>query len=182
MIDFQFLLFLKLHKVLPPNNIIKIMNSLNVKKIRTESLEKASYCPVYKMEHAIENIKVDEFDSPSLFDKIKDSVVLLNYDDTTLKQTLLDIVETLGENKNKFLLNEHKYISFYLNGLLVLLIEINKDIKHNKQFHISIQKYKDEVKDRLSDKLGSKILAWGTGVVVSTALVIAGIVYFKTKS
>jgi len=158
------------------------MNNIDLKKIRAASLEKASYCPVYKTEHAIENIKVDEFDSASLFDKIKDSVALLNYDDTSLKQILLEIVETLGENKNKFLLNEHKYISFYLNGLLVLLIEINKDVKHNKQFHISIQKYKDEVKDRLSDRLGNKIVLWGTGVVMSVALGIVGLSYMRSKS
>ena len=154
---------------------------LNLNKIKTQALEKILYCPQYKEEPSLVTIELEkEFDGDTIIEQIKNSVELLNYDDT-LKPVLIEIVELMKDNRRKFLIDEQKYISFYWNNMLILLLKINKDVKHNKQLHVSIQKYKEEISERISDRRLNRLLTLGVGGTIMLGVTIALVSFMKKQ-
>ena len=62
-----------------------------------------------------------------------------------------------------FIIDQQKYIAFYWSGILVLLIEINKEVNHSKQLHVSLQKYKTEKQLKTDEKRLNTAVVLGTG-------------------
>lgn len=147
--------------------------------INFKSLEASIYCHPFKEDIAIDTIIVDKFDCEKIKDKIQKSIPLLNYD-KTYKPLILEIIDILDQNKNDFLVDQQKYISFYWNGMLIFRIIINKDVKHDKQLYISLQKYINEKEERLSDKNLAILTSIGIIGIITIGIVV-GIMLFRSK-
>lgn len=150
--------------------------------VKLSALEAATYCPPHKGDdHAICIVKVDEFDVESIKNSVRNSVELLSYN-THYRPLILEILDILNENKTIFIIDQQKYIAFYWSGILVLLIEINKDVNHSKQLHVSLQKYRTEKQSKMDEKRLNTAVVLGAGTTVVASLVIAGWAFFKMNN
>lgn len=150
--------------------------------IKFKALEASVYCPPYKEENPIETINLDdEFDVEKVKGMIKQSVDLLSYS-KKYRPLIVEILDILDHNRHEFLLDKQKYITFYWSGILVLLIEINKDVPHNKQLHISLQKYKQEKEERLSEKKTTRLLYIGIGISIILGSLAIGLSLFRRSN
>lgn len=148
--------------------------------LKLSALEAATYCPPHKEDPAICVIKIDEFDVEKIKDTVRKSVELLSYN-THYKPIILEILDVLNENKNIFIIDQQKYIAFYWSGILVLLIEINREVTHSKQLHVSLQKYRTEKQSKIDEKRMNNAVVLGAGTTVLASLVIAGWAVLKMK-
>jgi len=124
-------------------------------RLKFEALEKAVYCPEFKEKDEqtkpIEEIKLGEFDVEKAKDQVRSSVNLLSYEKSH-RPIIIEILDVLERNKNEFLMDKQKYITFYWNGILVMRITIDHHVDHNRQLHVSLAKYSDVKKNLISDK------------------------------
>lgn len=149
--------------------------------IKFRALEAAVYCPPFKEESAIETIEMDEFDVEKAKEGIRKSVALLSYN-KKYRPLIVEILDVLDQNKNEFLLDQQRYLSFYWNGILILRININKDVAHDKQLHVSIQKYETGKNERLNDRKMSRFVMMGVGGSFTVAALIGLITIFKSRN
>lgn len=145
-----------------------------------KALEASVYCPPFKNEEAIDTIVLDKFNVEKAKEKIRESVVLLSYD-KKYRPLIIEILDVLDQNKHDFLVDHQKYISFYWNGILILRIEINNDVSHNKQLHISLQKYASEKELIATDNNMSKLTLVTIGISLLVGGIVAGITLFRKK-
>jgi hypothetical protein len=145
-----------------------------------KALETAVYCPPFKDENAIETIILDEFDIEKAKEQIRSSINLLSYN-KKYRPLILEILDVLHHNKHDFLVDQQKYISFYWNGILILRIEIRKDVSHDKQLHISLQKYASEKEERISDKKLSTLTLAAIGISLLVGGFVAGMTLFRRR-
>lgn len=146
-----------------------------------KALEGAVYCPPFKDENAIETLELDEFNVEKVKTLIRDSIPLLSYS-KKFRPLILEILDILEENRNDFLVDQQRYISFYWNGILIVRIIIDKDVGHDKQLHVSIQKYVTEKEEIVKDKKWTRITGAGIVGVLTLGVIITGMAFFKTKS
>jgi hypothetical protein len=147
-------------------------------QLKLAALEAAVYCPTHKDESAICTITVDDFDIEKIKDNVRASVDLLSYN-THYKPSILEILDVLDQNKHVFLIDQQKYIGFYWNGILVVMIEIKKEVSHSKQLHVSLQKYRTEKQAKMDEKSLNRAVVLGAGTTVLASLIIAGWTLFK---
>ncbi len=145
-----------------------------------KALEASVYCPPFKDENAIETIVLNEFDVEKAKEQIRASVNLLSYN-KKYRPLIVEILDVLNHNKQDFLVDQQKYISFYWNGILILRLEINKDVSHDKQLHISLQKYASEKEERISENKMSKLTLVTIGISLLVGGIIAGLTLFRKK-
>jgi hypothetical protein len=121
--------------------------------LKFKALESSVYCPPFKEEKAIKHIELDgEFDVEKIKAEVRRSVSLLSYQ-VSYRPLILEILDILDQNSPYFLVDKQKHITFYWSGILVLRIDVKKeDIDHDKQLHVSLQKYKVEKTKLLEDK------------------------------
>ena len=155
--------------------------NIETNQLKYEALIESVYCPPFKEDNAIETIDLNEFEIEACKESIKNSIALLSYD-KSYKPLIIEILDILDRNKFEFLLEQHKCIAFYWNGILILRINIKKEVMHNKVLHISLQKYKNEKEHRISDKKTNRILMAGLGGVLLIGTLIAGVTLFKSKN
>lgn len=147
------------------------LDFINKNDAAYKALESAIYCPPYKEENAIETIELNEFDIDKVKEQIRKSVALLSYN-KKYRPLIIEIMDILDQNRDEFLLDQQKYISFYWNGILILRLIMNKDVKHDKQLHVSLQKYASEKDQRIADNKMSRIILFG----LTGSLLLGGIV------
>lgn len=149
--------------------------------INFKSLEASVYCPPFKDENAIETIVLEEFDVEKLKEEIRKSVTLLSYN-KKYRPLIIEILDVLHQNKHDFLVDQQKYISFYWNGILILRVEIQKDVTHDKQLHISLQKYASEKDERKTDTKLSRLTLFAIGGSLVLGGIIVAITLFRKKT
>jgi len=150
------------------------MNIVTDKELKFKALQSSVYCPPYEEEPAIFVIKITPpFDVEIIKDKIRKSVELIGHQDH-YKPLILEILDILDLNKNAFLIDEHKYITFYWSGILVCKIEIDIEAKHNKQLHVSLQKYIKEIEIRENERQSNKLIMYGFGgsAVIASSMIL----------
>lgn len=149
-------------------------------KLLFKALQNHVYYPPYKEENALESITVDEYDLDKIKDQVRDSVEILSYS-TNYKQIILEILDILHKNRNDFMVDQQKYINFYWSGMLVLRVTVQKEVQHNKQMHISMQRYQNAKEDLIRDKKMDKLMLTGLGGAVVVGGVIAGLAFFRSN-
>lgn len=151
--------------------------------IKFKALEKAHYCPKYKDEEKgnfIETFNIDNFDVEELKDLAKNSVALLSHS-KRYRLLIIEILDVLSDNKYDFLIEEQRYITFYWSGIPVLEICINREVKHDKQLHISLQRYKETKANLIQDKKANRILMLGVGLSLTFAISAFATSWFRSK-
>lgn len=148
-------------------------------RLHSKALQNHVYYPPYKEENALETIKVNEYDLDKIKESVRDSVEILSYN-TNYKPMILEILDILHQNRSDFLVDQQKYISFYWSGMLVLRIIIEKEVPHNKQMHISMQKYQSSKEDLIREKKMDKIILAGLGGAVVFGGILAGVALFRS--
>jgi len=151
------------------------MMNFEIEDIKYKALNESVYCPPFKEENAIETIHMNTFDIEEVKKLIKESVTLLSYD-KNYKPLIVEILDVLNKNKYEFLLDKQKYISFYWNGILILRIIFDNEVNHDKQLHISLQKYKTVKDEKIHDKKFNRLLTFG----LAGSLVLGGIIVALT--
>jgi len=149
--------------------------------IKLWALEASHYCPPYKEDTFIEHFNLDKFDVDDAKDQVRKSVALLSHN-KPYRGYILEILDILDQNKYDFLIDQHKYISFYWSGIPVLQFEINSDIKHNKQLHISLQKYKTEKNEKMSDKKINKLIIFGLAASLILGSIVTGLTFYNRNN
>jgi hypothetical protein len=154
------------------------MNLSDNTEIKFKALEKSHYCPPYKEDNFIETIELESFNGDEAKDKVRDSVQLISHNNPYRKY-IIEILDVLNSNKDDFLTDMHKYVSFYWSGVPVLLINIKDGIIKDKQLHISLQKYKSEKRELISDKKQARMIMAGLGTTILLGGFIIGMNVFK---
>lgn len=151
---------------------------LSTNQLKLQALQKVVYHPLYdENEKALELIELDTFDLDTIIDKVKERSRLLSH-----KDEIVEILEILNMHKSNFFIDVQKYFSFYWNGMLLLRIIINNEfLDTKKQVHISLQKYRDELNERMSDRRMNRFTLFGIGGTLLLGSIIAGITFLKRK-
>lgn len=149
--------------------------------LKYKSLNESVYCPPFKEDNAIDTIELDEFDVEAAKKLIKESIALLSYNNN-FKPLIVEILDVLDQNKHEFLLDQQKYLSFYWSGILILRITIKKEVNHNRQLHVSLQKYKSEKENKIAEKRTNRVIMAGLGGSLLIGGFIAGLAFFKSKN
>ena len=156
--------------------------SMKTNKIKFKALETSVYCPVFKDEDFIDEIELDgKFDIETVKTGVRESVELLSYN-KSYKPLILEILDVLDQNSNAFLIDNQKYISFYWSGIPIFRIIMNKEVKHNKQLHISLQKYQTEMDDIIKENKTNLMIFIGIGTTVFLGGILVGLSLWKFKS
>lgn len=150
--------------------------------IKFTALESSVYCPPFKEENPIEHLQLDgEFDVERAKNGVRDSVSLLGYQ-RSYRPLILEILDVLSQNTAHFLVDKQNHITFYWSGILVLRIDINRKekVEHQKQLHVSLQKYKVEKSKLLNESYNNKLMMLGlTGTAAIGGLLAGCILYSK---
>lgn len=156
------------------------MNLINNYDIQFKALEKSHYCPPYKDDNFIETINLDKFEIEEVKEKVKNSVQLLSHTNP-YREYIVEILDILDTNSTDFLTHMHRYISFYWSGVPVLLLIIESGITKDRQLHISLQKYKSEKRELVSDKKQNRMLMAGLGGTLLIGGFIVAMAVFKSN-
>jgi len=155
--------------------------NFDTEDIKFKALELSYYCPPYKKDIFIESFKLDDFNVDKAKECVRNSVSLLSYS-KIYRPLVIEILDVLAQNKYDFLIEHHKYISFYWSGIPILQFIINSGTSEDRQLHISLQKYKNEKIERLSDMKLNRIFILG----IVGSLVIGGfltaLTFFRSKN
>ena len=154
--------------------------NLETNDIKFKAFEASHYCPPYKEDNFIESFDMDTFDVEKAKDMIRKSVKLLSHS-KGYRDLLIEILDVLDRNRYDFLADQQKYISFYWSGIPVLLIIINKTVAHDKQLHISLQKYKVIKQEKVSEKKTNRVIMLGLGGSLLIGGVIAGLALLRSR-
>lgn len=154
------------------------MDLNNNNTIKLKALEGSHYCPPYKADNFIETFEIDNFDVEDIKDKVRKSVQLISYDNP-YRELILEILDVLYLNKNDFLTDMHKYISFYWSGIPVLLLEVKEGKTVDKQLHISLQKYKTDKRDLIAEKKKDRMILGGLGATLFIGGIVVAKILFK---
>ncbi len=149
--------------------------------IKFRSLGVSHYCAPYKEDETfIETIELNEFDVDDAKEKVRDSIALLSYSEN-YRPYIIEILDTLALYNSDFLTNMHKYITFYWSGIPVLQIKINSGKIEDRQLHISLQKYKSEKANIISEKKTSRIITAGVVGTLILGGIVAGLAIFRSN-
>lgn len=115
--------------------------------LKFNALEASVYCPNHGDEKPIDGVElIQEFDIEKIKDHVKNSVPLLSYNKSH-RPVIIEILDVLDQYKSEFLVDQQKYICFYWSGILIYKVTIKKEndeLHHEKELHVSLQKYKTE--------------------------------------
>lgn len=150
-------------------------------ELNFKALQDSHYCPPYKPDNFIETIELESFDCDIAKSLVRDSVALLSHSNS-YRPFIIEILDVLNNNKGDFLINQHQYISFYWSGIPVLQLTMKIDSKHDKQLHISLQKYKTEKEKLIVEKKQDRFTKVSTGLALGIACVLAGITFVKLNN
>ena len=149
--------------------------------IKFTALEGSVYCPPFKEENAIAHLILDgEFDVEKAKVGIRESVDLLSYQ-RSYRPLILEILDILDQNRAHFLVDKQNHITFYWSGILVLRIDINRDVavEHKKQLHVSLQKYKVEKSRLLAERKANNLVFLGMGGTAVVSGLLAGCMLYN---
>lgn len=138
--------------------------------ILKDALHGSIYSHNVSDDDAMESIELDTFDYKQIKEHIKNSSILLNYN-TTHKPIITEIIDVFEENKDEFIIDQYSHIGFYWNGIPIIRIKFNTNVKQ-KELHISLHRYNKEKIALETEKTTQKILMFGLG----SSLIIGGVV------
>lgn len=156
---------------------MKIM-SIDYDKLKIEALEEAISYPTFKEEKDGLIIEVDEFNSENIYEKVKNNEQLSHYEGADI-DLIIEMVKLLENNIKKFKIDLHNYIGFYFRGLHILTIKVNKDMITNRRMYISVKVYKDELKDKITEKKINRGVFIGVGTVLALGGIISLLKLYK---
>lgn len=156
------------------------MNLEDNDSIKFKALERSHYCPPYKEDSFIETFELEEFDVDKAKEEVRGSVAILSHSNR-YRELIIEILDVLDRNKGEFLTDKHKYISFYWSGIPVLLLKIENGVNNERQLHISLQKYKSDKRDIISDKKTNRFIMFGLGTTLVLGGILVGVTLFRKK-
>ncbi len=155
--------------------------------LKCRALEAAVYSPQYKEEEPIDEIVFqEELDVEAVKEHMRGSVPLTSYNRDHYLQ-MVEILDVLHQYRNNFLVDHYRYITFYWSGVLVFRITVDKEVTHNKQMHISVQKYKSEYEKLEQERRYDEQAYWrnvyglSAAVVLATGIVTASVLLVRNR-
>ena len=153
--------------------------NLDTDDIRLDALLATYYNVKRKEDNFKETIELDSFDVDTAKEKVKESVEILSHKES-YRPLIVEVLDILDQNKYEFLVEQHKYISFYWSGIPVLQLVMDVEADHGRELHISLQKYKKE-KDQLIKEKKTNIFTYGAiGSLVFVSGLAVGLSWFKS--
>lgn len=94
----------------------------------------------------IDQIDFDyNLDTEAVKEHMRNSVLLFS-NNKNYRHMIVEILDVMNQYRQDFLMDNNNCIIFSWNGLVIYKINMNKDkqFNHNKQLHVSLQKYNTE--------------------------------------
>lgn len=158
--------------------------TLDTVELRSQVLDNSLYyvdaVKDAKRNEQVELVRLESYDTMTICDAVANSGNLLGFD----KPLIVEIVEALGNNKERFGLDKHHNIGFYFNGKPLLRIRLgeNETGDERQVVHVSIQKYRTYKTELLVDKKVNRVMIAGFGGTLFMLGVIIGMTTFRNNN